>query len=239
MHERVREGDVLEVGMPKNHFALDETARHSLLLAGGIGITPLLAMAERLASLGHSFELHYCTRSVGRAAFLPRLREAGFAARVHLHHDDGAAQQKLDIAATLRAPAADRHLYVCGPNGFMDAVLGGARAAGWREPQLHSERFAAAPPGDAAAGSFVIRLARSGRELTVPADKSAAQVMLEAGVDLPLSCEQGVCGTCLTRVIEGLPDHRDAYLTPDEQALNDQFTPCCSRAKSAVLVIDR
>ena len=238
MHERVHEGDVLTISAPKNHFALAHDATEHLLLAGGIGITPLLCMAERLAVTGAAFALHYATRSRARTAFADRIAASSFAPRVHFHVDDGDAAQRLDLARVLAAPRPGRHLYVCGPQGFMEAVLGGARAAGWPESQLHWEFFGAAPTAGADDGGFEVQLASSGRVIAVAAGQRVTQALEAAGVIVPTSCEQGVCGTCLTRVLDGVPDHRDLYLTPEEQAAGDQFTPCCSRAKSARLVLD-
>ena len=129
-------------------------------------------------------------------------------------------------------------LYVCGPKGVMDAVLGAARAAGWPPAQLHFEFFSADVGPSADDGAFEVQLASTGRIVVVPKDRSVAQALFDAGVDVPVSCEQGVCGTCLTRVIAGIPDHKDLYLTPEEQAANDQFTPCCSRARTPRLVLD-
>ena len=238
MHELVREGDVLQISVPKNHFPLAHDARRSLLLAGGIGVTPILCMAERLAMTGAPFEMHYCTREPARTAFRSRIAAAAYAPQVHFHFDDGAAGQKLDIPALLKKPEPGVHLYVCGPKGFMDAVLSHARANGWPEGQLHFEFFAAdtrAPDGETA---FQVKLASSGRIVDVPPEQSVVQALADAGVMVQTSCEQGVCGTCLTHVLEGEPDHRDLYLTPEEQAANDQFTPCCSRARSALLVLD-
>ena len=238
MHERVREGDLLEVSLPRNHFALAEDATSHVLLAGGIGVTPILAMAERLHALGADFAMHYCTRTRARTAFAERLARAPFAARVQLHLDDGEAAQRLDLAALLQAPVPGRHLYVCGPQGFMDAVLGTARKQGWPEAQLHYEFFSAAPVDTTGDRGFEVQLARSGRVVPIPAGRSVVHVLADAGVFIATSCEQGVCGTCLTRVIDGLPDHRDQYLTPEEQAAGDQFLPCCSRARTARLVLD-
>jgi len=238
VHERVKVGDTLVISAPKNHFALAHDASSHLLLAGGIGVTPLLCMAERLAHAGADFEMHYCTRSPARTAFRQRIAAAPFASRVAFHFDDGEAAQKLDIAALLAAPRAGRHLYVCGPKGFMDAVLGSARAQGWPQAQIHYEFFGADAAPAAGDGGFEVMLASSGRVIKVAPDRSVVQALAEAGVSVATSCEQGVCGTCLTRVIEGEPDHRDLYLTPQEQAANDQFLPCCSRAKSARLVLD-
>jgi vanillate O-demethylase ferredoxin subunit len=238
MHDRVDAGDALTIGTPKNHFALAHEAGSHLLLAGGIGITPLLCMAERLANVGADFEMHYCTRSRARTAFADRIAASAFAPRVQFHFDDAPASQRLDIAALLAGRPADRHLYVCGPKGFMDAVLGQARALGWPEGQLHYEFFAADVAPVAGDAPFEVQLASSGRVVLVPADRSIVQALAAAGVTVATSCEQGVCGTCLTRVIEGVPDHRDLYLTPEEQAAGDQFLPCCSRARSARLVLD-
>jgi vanillate monooxygenase ferredoxin subunit len=238
MHERVRPGDHLHISAPRNHFALAQGATSHLLLAGGIGVTPLLCMAERLSVLGAKFTLHYASRSKSRAAFLERIARSAFADRVHLHHDDGDAAQRLDLPAVLAATAPGLHLYVCGPQGFMDAVLAQARTAGWAADQLHSEYFGAASASEAGDTSFEVQLASSGRVVSVPADQTVIRALAAAGVHVSTSCEQGVCGTCLTRVLDGRPLHRDLYLTPEEQAANDQFLPCCSRACTPRLVLD-
>ncbi|WP_339451070.1 PDR/VanB family oxidoreductase [Pseudomonas sp. JAI120] len=238
MHEHVHEGSRLRISEPRNLFPLEHGAGYSVLFAGGIGITPILCMAERLARIGAPFELHYCGRSAGRMAFIEYIRRSTFADCVQVHVDDGEEAQRLDAALVLSGPAADRHLYVCGPNGFMEHVLGTARAQGWAEAQLHREYFTAAAVPAGEAGGFEVQLASTGQCFQVPAALSVAQVLLEAGIDIPLSCEQGICGTCLTRVLEGEPEHRDMFLTDAERARNDQFTPCCSRARSARLVLD-
>ena len=238
MHERVQVGDTLVISAPKNHFALAHGAQRSLLLAGGIGITPILCMAERLSAIDAPFDMHYCTRSRERTAFLERIESAAFAPRVQFHFDDAEPAQRLNIAQLLRVVEVGTHLYVCGPKGFMDAVLRTARDAGWPESQLHYEFFAADAVKSDSDGSFEVKLASSGRIVVVGKDQSVVQALADAGIEVPVSCEQGVCGTCVTRVIEGTPDHRDVYLTPEEQACNDQFTPCCSRSKSPQLVLD-
>jgi vanillate O-demethylase ferredoxin subunit len=238
VHDAMTVGTELSISTPRNHFELAPSAPHHLLLAGGIGITPLWAMAEQLAQSGGSFTLHHCTRSRERTPFVEILAASAYADRVQHHFDDGEAAQKLDIAATLAQAPAGTHLYVCGPQGFMDAVLNAGRAAGWPEERLHREYFAAAPVDRTDDGSFELELASSGRVIPVRADQSALAALLAAGLDIPMSCEQGVCGTCLTGVKAGTPDHRDQYLTDEEQAANDQFLPCCSRSKSARLVLD-
>jgi vanillate O-demethylase ferredoxin subunit len=234
----LQEAQVVAISHPRNHFALTEEAPHSLLLAGGIGITPLLSMARRLHRLGRPFEMHYGSRTSARTAFLETIGQSAFAPSVHLHFDDGPVAQRLDARAILGAQPAGAHLYVCGPAGFMDAILAAAREAGWREERLHREYFNAAPVHTSGDGSFEVQVASTGAVIRVDADRSVAAALAAAGIEVPTSCEQGVCGICVTRVLEGTPDHRDMYLTPHEQARGGQFTPCCSRAKSARLVLD-
>jgi vanillate O-demethylase ferredoxin subunit len=238
MHELVNVGDTLTISAPRNHFPLAHEAAHSVLLAGGIGVTPILCMAERLAIASASFEMHYATRSRERTAFHQRIGKSGFASKVQFHLDDGAQEQKLQLATLLATPEAGTHLYVCGPKGFMDAVLGTARANGWPEAQIHYEYFGAEIIKSADDGSFQVQLASSGKIVRIPADQTVTAALAKAGVEILTSCEQGVCGTCITRVLEGEPDHRDLYFTPEQQARNDQFTPCCSRSKSPLLVLD-
>ena len=237
MHDVVREGDTLQISAPRNHFALEHSARRSLLLAGGIGITPILCMAERLAVIGADFSLHYCTRSPTRTAFLDRIKESTFANRAAFHFDDGLPEQKADIPALLAHPDPGTHLYVCGPSGFLEFVIDSARKLGWNESNIHYEYFAPAAKPQAS-GAFDVKLASSGRVIHVAAQKTVVEALAECGVDIPVSCEQGVCGTCLTRVLDGDIDHHDSYLSAQEQAKNDQFTPCCSRSKSRLLVLD-
>ncbi len=239
VHAWLREGSELQVSAPRNLFPLAPGAQRSLLLAGGIGITPLLAMAETLHQAGADFELHHATRSAARTPFVERLALAPWARRVWRHLDDGEPQQRLALPTLLAQQRAEgTHLYVCGPQGFMDAALAAARATGWAEANLHWESFSPQVEHKAGDSEFELVLQRSGIIITVGAEQTAAQAIAAHGVFLPTSCEQGVCGTCLTPVLGGTPDHRDQYLTPEEQAANDQFTPCCSRAKSAQLVID-
>lgn len=239
VHDLVHEGDVLRVSPPRNHFALVPGAAEHLLLAGGIGVTPMLAMAEQLASDGESFELHYCGRSPERTAFRQRLGASAFAERVHFHFDDGDESQQLALATLLgdRLDTAGAHLYVCGPQGFMDAVIAFAQQLGWPEDRLHTERFGAVPVTMGTDGAFEVRIASSGQVIPVRAGQCVTEALAAHGVQIETSCEQGVCGTCLTRVIEGIPDHRDHYLTPAEQQANDQFLPCCSRARTGLLVL--
>lgn len=237
MHDLV-EGQTVRISDPKNHFPLAHGARHSLLLAGGIGVTPILCMAERLSNAGASFEMHYCARSAERTAFGQRIRQAAFADRASFHFDDGPEAQRLDAAALLANPDPEKHLYVCGPTGFMNFILESAASKGWSDECLHREFFSAAPLETSGDGSFEVVVASTGAVIRVGARETVVAALAAVGIDVPTSCGEGICGTCVTHVIEGVPDHRDLYLSPREQAKNDQFAPCCSRAKSPRLVLD-
>ncbi|HEY8358141.1 MAG TPA: PDR/VanB family oxidoreductase, partial [Ramlibacter sp.] len=208
------------------------------LFAGGIGVTPLLCMAHRLAGIGADFALHYSARSPDRMAFRDEIAASSFAQKVRFHYDDGDAGQKLDLRAVLGAPDAGTHLYVCGPTGYIDFVVKTAKDLGWAADNIHLEYFGAAPQDTTGDGSFQVKIASTGQSYEVAADETVVHALQKHGVDILVSCEQGVCGTCITRVLEGECDHRDLYFTDEEKAKNDQFTPCCSRAKSKVLVLD-
>jgi vanillate O-demethylase ferredoxin subunit len=237
MHDQLQVGDVVQISAPRNHFPLTPSS-HTLLFAGGIGITPILCMAERLAAGDAQFQMHYCARSPERAAFREHIASAALSNRVEFHYDDGAAEQKMNLPATLAAAPRDTHLYVCGPAGFIDYVLATARNFGWPEPQLHREYFAGAAHDTSQDGSFEVVLASSGKAYQVPADISIVQALSAHGIEIEVSCEQGVCGTCITRVLDGIPDHRDSYFSDAEKRANTQCTPCCSRALSSRLVLD-
>ena len=237
MHEQVREGDVLTISEPRNHFPLVHAVR-TILFAGGIGITPLLCMAHRLAAVGSDFELHYSARSKARTAFVDEIAASPFASRVHYHFDDGPDDQKLQLARILTQVDAQTHLYVCGPAGFIQFVTDWARGCGWPAAQIHVEFFAAPEQDTSGDRPFEVKVASTGQVIRVAADQSVVKALAAHGVEVLTSCEQGVCGTCITRVLEGECDHRDLYFTDEEKAKHDQFTPCCSRAKSPLLVLD-
>jgi vanillate monooxygenase ferredoxin subunit len=234
----VQEGDALEISEPRNHFPL-ERAEHTLLLAGGIGITPLLCMAEQLSTTGSSFDLHYCAQTRTRTAYLARIASSSYASSVAFHFDDGADSQKLDASSVLGEPRAGRHLYVCGPAGFLELVRERARLSGWAGENVHFEYFAPpANPAQAQSNRFAVVIASSGQTVMVDDTESVTAALARVGIEVPQSCEVGVCGTCLTHILEGVPDHRDYFLSDAERATNKQFLPCCSRAKSARLVLD-
>jgi len=226
-------GDRVRIGDPRNLFALDATASHSLLIGGGIGITPMLAMAAELHASGRSFSLHYCARTREGAAFISQLEQAAWADRVQLHFSDA---RRLNLAAVLTDVPANTHVYTCGPTRLMDAVAEQAAASGYRPEQVHQECFSV----DVETGgtAFEVFAAASGITVQVLENQTIVEALAIAGLKVCVSCKQGICGSCLTDVLEGEPDHRDSYLTDEEKADGDQMLLCCSRAKSARLVID-
>lgn len=234
IHARFAKGAQIRIGRPRNNFPLEAKAAHTILFAGGIGITPMLGMAYALEAAGASWEMHYCGRTRDRLAFTEEL--ARFGAKVHLHVDSGPVEQRLDINAVLSGAAPDRHLYVCGPNGFMDFVVRSAEDNGWTRPTIHLERFGAEVNTDGA--PFTVVAKRSGKTFEVQPGETIAQKLEENGVSVQVSCQSGVCGTCLTRVVEGMPDHRDLVQTDLEKASNARITVCCSRSKTKTLVLD-
>jgi vanillate O-demethylase ferredoxin subunit len=233
------EGDSLRISAPRNHFGIASEARAVLLFAGGIGITPILCMARELAHRAVPFQLFYACRSRSRAAFVDQIGHSAFAQQTHLHFDDESAGSTLDLAAILRQPQPDGHLYVCGPPGFIKAVLDTAARSGWPPQQLHREHFQSQPEASpTAVDGFSVRIASTGATYYIPPDRPVIDVLREHGIAIPVSCEQGVCGTCVTGILEGMPEHHDMFMTDQEHAQNNCFTPCCSRAKTPLLVLD-
>jgi vanillate O-demethylase ferredoxin subunit len=235
LHDKIQVGDLLHISKPRNNFALLENASSTFLLAGGIGVTPLLAMAERLAALQADFRLHYCGRSPEQMAFRDRLANARFAERVHLHFDNGAESQRMNAEVLFARPVRNAHIYVCGPVGFIDHIVSSARGHGWPDEQIHREYFAAAP-GAFGGDSFRVKIASTREILDVPEDRTVVDVLAAAGVHIPVACEQGVCGTCLTGVLAGQIEHHDLYLTEQERVAGQQFLPCCSRGKGLIVL---
>lgn len=240
MHRDVRAGQLLEVAGPHNFFPLDRGASHSVLLAGGIGITPLLSMAEQLIEDGASWELHVCTRSPDRTPFAERLASPRYASHVKVHHDGGDPARGLDMAALLREPREGTHAYCCGPAGFMRAAQ--AATAHWPAGTVHTEFFGAEPaaapttaptPGKDTA---TIVLRRSGRTIPAASDATVLQSLRAAGVDVPTSCEAGVCATCATPWFEGEPEHHDLVL--DDAERTRTLFVCCARPGPRPLVLD-
>lgn len=235
-HDHARVGMRLEVHGPRNHFALDEGAPHSVLVAGGIGITPLLPMVGRLAELGRPWSLHYSARSAKEMAFDAELQQlqarSGGELRRYLTADGGA---RMDLPALVAAAPAGTHFYGCGPAALIDAFL--AATKGCPPACVHYERFSATQAAELG-GGYDLQLARDGRRISVPAGQSMLDALLDAGLDLPYSCTQGICGSCRVGVLEGRPEHRDECLSEQEREGNRVVIPCCSGAATPVLVLD-
>lgn len=237
IHETLRAGDVVSISQPKNNFLLRENASHSVLIAGGIGVTPLLSMIRRLDALGRSWELYYAARTRAAAAFLDELNTFGSAgpAKLHLHFDQELSGRMLDLSAIVKSAPADAHLYCCGPVAMLEAF---EAATGQRSADhVHVEYFQA-KDAPAVEGGFEVRLTRSNRTILVETGKTILDALLDAGISVNYACTEGVCGTCETRVLEGIPDHRDQFLSNEERAGNKTIMICCSGAKSRALVLD-
>lgn len=236
VHRLATIGAVLDVEGPRNHFPLEESARLSVLFGGGIGVTPMLAMAQRLHALGRDFVLHYATRSENVTAFRALIGEQPWAQHVVFHFDDQPDAQKINIKTDLPAPASDTHIYVCGPQGFMDWIITSAEAAGHPTSHVHREYFSA--DVDKSGDSFEVVAKRSGVTVSVGPNDTISKVLAKAGIRVEVKCEEGVCGTCVTDVLEGELDHRDKFLTEEEREEGTMICVCCSRAKSKTIILD-
>ena len=237
VHEQLRVGSVIKIGAPRNAFKLHEEAAHTVLVAGGIGITPLLCMARRLRSLGRSVELLYFARTRKHAAFIDNINALGIP--VHWHFDEQAGGPP-DIKALLasRAVKAQAHYYACGPAVMLDAFEKCCAELGYT--QAHVERFS---PVEVAAdkdarSTYTVHLQRSGRDIVVMPELSLLKALKAAGCNVPSSCEEGVCGACETQVLAGVPDHRDSVLSPAEKAASKSMMICVSGCKSESLTLD-
>jgi vanillate O-demethylase ferredoxin subunit len=237
VHDNLKVGDIVNVSLPRNNFVLCEEASHSVLIAGGIGITPLLSMIRRLEALERSAELFYAARTRPAAAVLDELDVLGSSGRLtlHLDFDDERSGRLFDLAAIVGRAPAQAHLYCCGPVPMLQAFE--TATADRPADRVHVEYFQATET-PAIDGGFEVRLVRSNRTIAVESGKTILEALLDAGIAANYACSEGVCGTCETRVIEGTPDHRDQFLSKEEQAANKTIMICCSGAKSRTLVLD-
>lgn len=230
-------GLILEVGLPENFFPLDPKASSFVLIAGGIGITPMMAMARHLLGEdGRPFKLYYLTRDEASSAFIEELRSPPFKSNVVIHHDSGDPAQAFDLWPVLEKPgsATGRHVYCCGPTPLMDAVRD--MSGHWPSSAVHFESFGADLRLHEDDQPFEVQLQRSGAVYSIPIGKSILETLRELGIQVQSSCESGTCGSCKTRLIEGEADHRDLVLMPEERSNN--IMVCVSRAKSPRLVLD-
>lgn len=234
LHAEVRAGDILRVRPPQNDFPM--TACHdAVLIAGGIGITPLASMATALAVAGHGFSLHYSGRSIAQLAFTAELRALA-GERLHLYGDDDPAH-RLALPRLLATLRPTQPLYVCGPRGMIDAVISQASALGWARGDIHVELFTTAEPQAGDAG-FEVELRQSGVVLSVRPEQTILDAMLDAGLEPLYDCKRGECGVCQTTVLEGAVEHRDYCLSEREKQAGRVMQICVSRARGARLVLD-
>jgi vanillate O-demethylase ferredoxin subunit len=230
MHDNVKPGTTLTVLPPLNNFRLAEDAKEHIFIAGGIGITPILAMGHRLKAMGAKATLHYCTRTAEKTSFMADVKEA-FGAAAAMHHDNGDPSKGLNLTEALKNRPEGAHLYICGPAGLLAAAR--KASAHWPDETVHFEHFAATPAQKKPAAAnepFEVYLSRRKLTLPVPPDKSILEVVRAAGVDADSSCETGICSTCETRLISGRADHRDEVLTEADKIANNKIMICCSRA---------
>jgi vanillate O-demethylase ferredoxin subunit len=240
MHDDVAAGDIVTISRPRNHFALDGNAKRVILIAGGIGVTPLKAMAHELDTHHVEFEMHYCARNREAAAFSDEFSAMERDGRLHYHFDDGDKRKQLDIMKLLAQPAPGTHVYYCGPSGFMKACADAA--SHWPKGTVHFEHFKApdqpkrTPASAESADGCDVTIASTGQVVHLSAGQSLADALDAAGVDVPTSCCAGLCATCKVRYLEGEVEHNDFILSDEER--RDYLTACVSRPVSSTLVLD-
>ena len=233
LHDEIAAGSTLSVGLPRNHFPLVDAQRY-LFIAGGIGITPILPMVREVAAAGGDWTLVYGGRTRRSMAFVDEILALPHGEAVIVPQDENG---HLPLHSYLDRPKLGTAVYCCGPAGLIDAVED--RCQTWPRGSLHVERFVAREKqSTSSVGSFTVVLARSGKRFLIPPNRSVLSVLEENGIQLPNSCQAGICGTCLVRVLSGVPDHLDDVLTDEEQARGDVMLPCVSRARSDLLVLD-
>lgn len=237
MHENIGEGQILEISEPRNQFPLIQNG-YAILIAGGIGITPLFSMAWDLFSKGSPFEVHYCGSTPDHMAFFDELMRSPFSDAVSIYCSQTEYPNRFDARRVLAVPTAEKHVYVCGPDRLINHVIETAKDYAWMDGHVHQEHFGPVFIDPLSERSFEIFLDRSKVCLSVPPDKTALEVLVDHGVGVPYSCQTGVCGTCIVRLLGGEADHRDLFLTEAEHVAGEHFLPCCSRAKSSRLVLD-
>jgi vanillate O-demethylase ferredoxin subunit len=240
VHESLRAGDVVTISKPRNHFALTRDASKVVLIAGGIGVTPLKSMAHELERRGVDFEMHYCARSPEAAAFGPELDGMRRSGQLHYHFDDGEPGNQLDIRKLLAQSLPGTHVYYCGPAGFMAACADAA--SHWPKGTVHFEHFKApeqpkrTPGNDEHTDGCDVTIASTGQVISMKPGQSLADALNEAGVAVPTSCCAGLCATCKVRYLEGEVEHNDFILSDEER--REYLTTCVSRPAGKVLVLD-
>jgi len=235
VHEQFQVGTSLKISKPRNHFALIKSSAHTVLCSGGIGLTPILAMAWELYENRKSFEWHLSARSKERIAFGETLEQLPFLENVTVHLDDK-PDNAANLETSIKQLPSDSHIYMCGPKGYMDFISTNALNAGFQETQIHTEYFGAEI--DVNGEAFEVYAARSELTIEVSPEETILSALKRVGIPVATSCENGVCGSCLTGVLDGKPEHRDLVLTDTEKAMNNRVAVCCSRSQSKRLVLD-
>ncbi|MDN7437448.1 PDR/VanB family oxidoreductase [Burkholderia multivorans] len=235
IHEQVRVGTRIETFGPRNNFPLVDSVGASVFVAGGIGITPIMSMIRRCESQGKDWHLYYCSRNRYRTAFYEELKAYG-SERCTFHFDDEAEGQRLDLTRILDHVGPTTHVYCCGPIPLMEAVKN--VAVHLDSEFVHFEWFTATETRRTDDKPFFVKIHSTGERFEVPLDASILDVLERHDQLVPFSCREGLCSTCTTRVISGIPDHRDHVLSDSDKARNDQIVICVSRAQSEELVLD-
>lgn len=235
LFQSVNEGDRLAVGVPRNRFAVPRDVRRALLFARGIGATPVLSIADHLKAKGIPFEFHYLFAGGSPGSFRSTIEASAYAENTTFYLET--AEPRLNAQALLADRPDDTHLFLCGVDWWLDPIVAGAQKKGYGVNRIHVERFTAKAPAPLLDKVFDVKIASTGQVITIPGDRSVSTALEEAGVKVPTSCEQGACGTCKVKVLEGEVDHRDKRLKPEEKA-QGWFLACVSRGKGDLLVLD-
>jgi vanillate O-demethylase ferredoxin subunit len=237
LHLDVNVGDTLQVGPPRNRFRVPPNTKQAILLARGIGVTPILSIADHLKSQNIPFDLHYVYALMSPEAFHGLIEASNFAADTKFYYEAREQNQLINPAEILATPSEDTQVFICGADWWQDPIIKMAKEKGWPEERIHVERFTAKLAAAKLDKVFDVKIASTGAVFKIPGDKTVTAFLEEKGVKIPTSCEQGACGTCKVKVLEGEVDHRDKRLTPEQKA-EGLFLACVSRAKGGMLVLD-
>lgn len=237
LHELVNEGDTLQVGLPRNRFNVPGDVKRAILLARGIGVTPMLSIADHMKTQGIPFELHYVFALMSPDSFQRTIEGSNFAENTKYYLEATEQNQLLNAAVLLADQPDHTHLLICGADWWLDPIVNAAKQKGWLDERIHIERFAGKAAAPILDKVFEVKIASTGAVFKIPGDKSVVGFLEENGVKIPTSCEQGMCGTCKVKILEGEADHRDKRLSPEQRA-DGYFLACVSRAKSSMLVLD-
>jgi vanillate monooxygenase ferredoxin subunit len=237
LHLDIREGDRLQVGRPRNRLKVPRNTTRALLLARGIGVTPMLSIADALKAKTIPFELHYVFALMSPDSFRTTIESSSFAEDTRFYKEATEDNQLLKAAAVLADRPDDTQLFICGADWWMDPIIAVARQQGFSDERIHVERFTAKAAAALLDKVFDVRIASTGATYKIPGDKTVTAFLEESGVKIPTSCEQGLCGTCKTKVLDGEIDHRDKRLSAEQRA-QGYFLPCVSRGKGDTLVLD-